>query len=131
LWVPFHLLRHGINWKGHLSFNLYDRREVQPKRLTPIEQQYLLCGHYGDADRPTHAVGVDRRGDYGGDGDNAAGTPDFKVGGIEPEVGPFASSGWFRKSIHASVDLGAMPRDLVFGDAGHSHCLDEIIHGAG
>ena len=58
------------------------------------------------------AIDIDGDGDYRCDRDNPAGGADLQVGGIEPQVGPFASKGAGQEAIHPLVDVLALTEDL-------------------
>jgi hypothetical protein len=62
------------------------------------------------------SVGGD--GDYGCDRDNAAALADLEVGGVEPQVGPFALEGTVEEGAYPLVDLLAQLGDLALRDAG-------------
>ncbi|MNL24735.1 hypothetical protein D3C87_1461830 [compost metagenome] len=61
------------------------------------------------AEHLASAVGVDADGDDDGDRDDATAAPDLEVGGIDPEVGPFAFDGPVEEGLHLLVDLLAQP----------------------
>ena len=55
------------------------------------------------------AIDINGDGDYRRDRDNSAGGADLQVGGIEPQVGPFASKGAGQETTHPLVDVLAHP----------------------
>ena len=76
-------------------------------------------------------VCIDTRRDDHGDGSDATILPHFHIGGVDPDIGPFALDGALQQGVHPLVDLLAEPGNLAFGYARHSHGLDEVIDGAG
>jgi len=88
-----------------------------------------------DADRHAEhlapAVGVDRDRDGHRDRDDAPGLAHLHIRRIEPEIGPVALNGALEEGAHTLVDLGAHPRDLALGDAGHAERLDQLVDRAG
>jgi hypothetical protein len=59
-----------------------------PKEVRPEDLGFR--GAEVQADDLAPAVGVDSNGDYRRDRDDPAGRSDLEIGGIEPQVGPFA-----------------------------------------
>jgi hypothetical protein len=70
---------------------------------------------------------IDRNRHYGRDADDPPRAADLDVGGVQPEVGPFALQRSVEESVNTFVDLDAQARDLAFGDAGHAHRFHQII----
>ncbi len=58
-----------------------------------VPEDLRLAGLDGDAQNLAAAVQVDRHGHDGGDAHDPAEAADLDVGGVEPEVGPFAFQG--------------------------------------
>ena len=57
--------------------------------------------------------------------------PHLHIGGVDPDIGPFALDGPLQEGVHPLVDLLAEPGDLALGHTRHAHGLDEVIDGAG
>ena len=49
------------------------------------------------------------------------------VGRVDPQIRPAAFDRPVEERLHPLVDLGAQPRHLALGDAGHAHGLDQIV----
>src|SRR5437016_12141457 len=81
-------------------------QEGRPKRLG-------LRGTDAEADDLTPAVGRDRHGDYCCHRDDPAAVTNLKVGGVEPQIGPFAVDWPVEKGIHPLVDVFAQLGDLA------------------
>ena len=64
------------------------------------------------------AIGVGGDGDYGRHRDDAAALADLEVGGVEPQVGPFALERAIEEGTNPFVDLLAQFGDLALRDAG-------------
>ena len=88
----------------------------------------VACGH---AQHFAPAVGVDADGHDHRDGDDLVVTPDFDVGGIEPDIRPIAFDRPVEEGVHTLIDLAAQAGDLAFADAFHAERLDQVIDGAG
>src|ERR1019366_7462375 len=99
-------------------------QELHPERLG-------LTVADGQAEHFAPPVGVDPDGDDYRDRDDVVVAPGFDVGGVEPDVRPFALDRAGQEGLHALVDLAAQPRDLAFADALHAHGADQIVHRAG
>src|SRR3954452_9976219 len=76
-------------------------------------------------------IGVDADSDYHRPRDDAPGLSRFDVGGVDPEIGPFALDRAGEEGIHALVDLLDKATDLALGDAGGAHRADQVIDRAG
>jgi len=74
-----------------------------------VPEDLCFAGLDGNAETLAAAIQVDRDGHYGRDADDPAATPHLDVGGIEPEVGPFAFKGPAQKCIDPFIDLAAEP----------------------
>lgn len=83
------------------------------------------------ADDLALALGVDGNGDYGGDADDATILANLEVGGVKPEIGPFADKRALEEGVHPFVDVLAQLRHARLGDARHSHRLDQFVDAAG
>lgn len=92
-----------------------------------VPEHLCFAGLDRDAQNLSAPVQIDRYSHYGGDGDDPAGPANLDVGGIEPDVGPFAFQWPIQKGIDPFVDLAAKPRNLAFRHAGHAHGLDQVI----
>jgi hypothetical protein len=79
------------------------------------------------ADDLAPALGVDGHGDYCGNADDPPAFAYLEIGGIEPEIRPFAGERAFQKGMDALVNVLAKLGDGGLGDAGHAHGLDEFI----
>src|SRR3546814_15086073 len=66
-------------------------------------------------------------GDYCGNADDPPAFAYLEIGGIEPEIRPFAGERAFQKGMDALVNVLAKLGDGGLGDAGHAHGLDEFI----
>jgi hypothetical protein len=77
------------------------------------------------------ALSGDRDGDYRGDRDNAAAIAHSQVGGVEPEVRPFAFDRPVEKGVHPFVDILAQLGDLALRDAGETHRLHQFVDTTG
>ena len=75
------------------------------QELVPEDLGFTGLG--GNAQDLAPAIQVDRDGHYGRDGDDAPGTANLDVGGIEPQVGPLAFKGAVQECIDPFVDLAA------------------------
>eukprot|EP01137_Pigoraptor_chileana_P013759 Opistho-2@67633 len=83
------------------------------------------------ADDLAPALGVDGHGDYRGDTDDPPPLAHLEIGGIEPEVGPVAGKRSLEKGMDALIDVLAQLRHGGLGDAGHAHCLHQLIDAPG
>ena len=72
-----------------------------------------------------------RHGDYRRDRDDATALPDFEVGGVEPQIWPFAVNRPVEEAIDPLVDVLAQLRDLALRDAGEPHRLHQLVDPAG
>jgi len=95
-----------------------------------VPEDLRFTGLDGDAENLAPAIQVDRNSHYGRDGDDAPGTANLDVGGIEPQVRPFAFKGAVQERIDPFVDLAAEPGDLALRHTGHAHRLDQVVHRA-
>ena len=106
-----------------------------------VPEHLCFAGLDGDAQNLSAPIQIDCYSHYDGDGDDPPGPADLDVGGIEPEVGPFAFQWPIQKGINPFVDLTAEPRYLAFRHAGHAplrrlhanacratHGLDQVIN---
>src|SRR5207302_278834 len=84
-----------------------------------------------EADDLAPALGRDCHGDYRGYRDDAAAVAHFEVGGIEPEIRPFAVERPVEEGVDPLVDILAQLGDLAFRDAGQAHCLHELVDATG
>ncbi|EYD75948.1 hypothetical protein Rumeso_02493 [Rubellimicrobium mesophilum DSM 19309] len=86
---------------------------------------------FGRTDVQAHdlapAVPVGGHGDYGRHTDDAATLADLEVGGIEPEIGPFAFERALEEGAHPLVDLFAQLRDLALADPAQAHGLHQVV----
>ena len=73
-------------------------------------------------------LGVDTRSDDGGDGHHPPVLSCFQIGGVQPDIGPFALAWSVEEGIDADVDVLAERRDLAFGYAAHPHGLHEVVN---
>ena len=89
-----------------------------------------LRGPGGHAKNLAAAIRVHADRDGNSDADDPAALANLKVGGVDPEIGPFAFDRPGQESVDPIVDLLAQPADLAFGDAGAAHGLHQIVHGA-
>ena len=83
------------------------------------------------ADDLAPPLGVDRHGDYGGDGDDPAAVADLQVGRVQPQVGPLAFQRAGEEGVHALVDVLAQLGDGALRDAGQAHRLHQLVHAPG
>src|SRR5215472_466734 len=77
------------------------------------------------------SVLVDRGGDYRRDRDHPTAVADLEVGGVEPQIGPFALDASAEEGTDPLVDLLAQLGDLALRDAAHPHRLHQIVDLAG
>lgn len=77
------------------------------------------------------SVGVDRHGDYRGDGDDPPALAHLKIGRVEPQVGPVADDRPVEELPDTIVDVLAQLRHRAFGDAGKPHGLHKLVDPAG
>src|SRR3546814_17893556 len=75
------------------------------------------------ADDLAPALGVDGHGDYCGNADDPPAFAYLEIGGIEPEIRPFAGERAFQKGMDALVNVLAKLGDGGLGDAGHAQGL--------
>src|SRR5512134_2766365 len=95
----------------------------RPLRLLRKSDQNTSASD-GPRCRPTISrLLVDGNGDYRRDRDDPAGRSDLEIGGIEPQVGPFAFEPAGEEAVHSFVDVLAQLADRRFGDPGHAHRL--------
>jgi site-specific DNA recombinase len=94
-------------------------------------ERFRLRGAGGHAQHLAPAIRVDANSQYHGRGDDPAGLSRLQVGGVDPQVRPFALDRPGEKGVHPLVDLLAQAGDLALGDAGRAHGFDEIVYGAG
>ena len=66
-----------------------------------------------EADDLAPAIGVHRDGDYRRDGDDAAAVADLEIGGVEPEIRPFAVDRPVEEGVDPLVDVLAQLGDLA------------------
>src|SRR5262249_9566469 len=64
------------------------------------------------------AVGADRDSDYRGDRDYATAVANLQVGGVEPQIRPFALDWSVEEGAHPLIDVFAQLGDLALRDAG-------------
>jgi hypothetical protein len=83
------------------------------------------------ADDLALAIGVCGHSDYCRDADDAPAFALFEVGGIEPQIGPFALQRPFEEGIHPLVDVLAQLADGAFADAAQPHGLHQVLDAAG
>lgn len=95
-------------------------QELVPERLG-------FAGLNGDAQNLAPSVCVDRNRHYGRTADDPPRAADLDVGGVQPEVWPFALQRPVKEGVNTFIDLGAQARDLALGDAGHAHLFYQII----
>jgi hypothetical protein len=57
----------------------------------------------------------------------AAGVAHLEVGGVEPQIRPFAFDPAIEEGADAHVDVLAERRDLALRDAAHAHRLDQLV----
>ena len=85
----------------------------------------------GHAQDFTFAVQIDADRDGDGLGDDAPGVAHPNVGGVEPDVVPFALDRAGEAGVDALVVLGAEVGDLILADAREAHGLHLVIDGVG
>ena len=73
-------------------------QELRPDRLG-LGCADLQAKHF------TASIGVDADGDDGRDRDDATAAPDLEIGGIDPEIWPFALDGSVEEGFDLVVDL--------------------------
>jgi site-specific DNA recombinase len=73
-------------------------------------------------------LGVAGHGDYRRDRDHPPALALAQVGGVQPEVGPFARQRPVEEGRDALVDVLAELRDGGLRDAGQPHGLDQVVH---
>ena len=83
------------------------------------------------ADNLALTIGVRGHSDYRRDTDDPPALALLEVGGVEPEIGPFALQGAVQEGIHPLVDVLAEPADAAFGDPVQPHGLDEVLDAPG
>ena len=88
----------GLEEAGPKGFR-FGRADLKPDDLTP-------------------AVGVDRDGDYRRHRDDPPALALLEIGGVQPEIGPFAFQGPLQEGLHPLVDVLAELGDLRLRDAG-------------
>ena len=91
----------GLEEAGPKGFR-FGRADLKPDDLTP-------------------AVGVDRDGDYRRHRDDPPALALLEIGGVQPEIGPFAFQGPLQEGLHPLVDVLAELGDLRLRDAGEPH----------
>ena len=89
-----------------------------------------LRGADGHAQNLAPAIGGDADRERDRDTDDAAALAHLKIGGVDPEAGPFALDRPGQEGVDPLVDLFAEPADMALGNASTAHGLHEIIHGA-
>src|SRR5579862_3978714 len=77
------------------------------------------------------AFGVCGHSDYRRDRDDAAALALLEVGGIEPEIRPFAGQRAVEERIDAIVDVPAQLADRALADSSQSHRLHHVVHPPG
>jgi hypothetical protein len=77
------------------------------------------------------AIGVCGHSDYCRNADDAAALTLLKVGGIQPEIRPFAAQRPVEEGVHAVVDIGTELADGAFADAIETHSGHQVFHAAG
>ena len=65
-----------------------------------VPEHLGLAGLDGDTQDLSAPVKIDRHGHYGGDTDDAPGPAHLDVGGVQPEIGPFA----FQRTVQEGAD---------------------------
>ncbi len=95
-----------------------------------VPEDLRLAGLDGDAQNFAAAVQVDSDSHYGRDADDPARATHLDVGGVEPQVGPFAFQRTGQERINPFVDLAAQAADLALRHPGHAHRLDQVVHRA-
>ena len=72
-----------------------------------VPEHLGFAGLDGDAQNLAPPVGVDRNRHYGCHADDPSRTPHLDVGGVQPEIGPFALQWPVKEGVNAFVDLHA------------------------
>jgi hypothetical protein len=90
-----------------------------------------LGGADVQADDLAPPLGIAGDGDYGGNRDDAPALALAEIGGVEPEIGPFAGERSVEEGADPLVDVLAELGDGGLRDAGQAHGLDQVVHPAG
>lgn len=108
---------------------------VEAARLQPAQKlgpEGLRLGGAGSKpDDLPPPVGVDRDGDYGGDGDDPPALTNLQVGGIQPDIGPFTGQRTVQELADALVNVLAEFGHRALGDAAEPHGLNQFVHAPG
>ena len=95
-------------------------QKSQPERLG-------FGGAKAEADNLAPAFGRDSNGDYCGNRDDAAALAYLQVGGVEPQIAPFALDRPLQESRYPLLDILAQLGNLALRDAGKAHRLHKVV----
>ena len=99
-------------------------QELRPERLG-------FRGADAQADDFPAALGVGGHSDYRGDRHDPAALAHLEVGGVEPDIGPFAGQRAVQELADALVDVLAQLRHRALRDAVQPHRLHQLVDATG
>src|SRR3954465_11136103 len=73
------------------------------------------------------AIVIDPDRDDHRDRDDATIAARLHIGRVQPDIPPLALERPIEEGRDLAIDLAAQPADLALGDAGHAHCLDQLV----
>ena len=76
-------------------------------------------------------LGVGGHGDYGRDWHDAPALAHLQIGGIQPDIGPFAGQRTVQELADPLVDVLAQLRHRALRDPAQPHGLHQLVHAAG
>ena len=84
-----------------------------------------------EADDLAAALGVGGDGDYRRHADDPATLAHLQIGGVQPDIGPFAGERTVQELADPLVDILAQLRDRALRDAAQPHGLHQIVDASG